>query len=190
MPTGRSVTCPSLVPTGALNLSSHPWSSSRASPRCSHRPQCTGIAIYGVLAPNAPLRAAAITALAPETAAAQPSPPVETIGEEPAETPHRSPARYLWAMLLARRYARSPPTCRHCGTEMPIVAFITEKAPVQQILNHIGEPSMPPRIAPARGPPPWEGNEAGALFRDEEKFPGDLLAPREPEHEFDQRMTC
>jgi hypothetical protein len=53
---------------------------------------------YGVLAPNAPLRAA-VTALAPEAVVAQ---PMETSGEEPTEMPLRSPARYLWAMLLAR----------------------------------------------------------------------------------------
>jgi hypothetical protein len=34
-----------------------------------------------------------------------------------------------------------------------IVAFITEAAPVQRILNHISEPAEPPRIAPVRGPP-------------------------------------
>ena len=47
---------------------------------------------YGVLAPNAPLRAA-VTALAPEAIAAQPSPPMASSGEEPTETPHRSTAR-------------------------------------------------------------------------------------------------
>jgi len=96
--------------------------------------------------PNAPLRAA-LTALALETAAAQPTPPVETIGEEPAETPHRSATRYLWAMLRAGPDARFPLTCPHCWTVMPMVAFITEKAPVPRVLNPIGEPSMAPRIA-------------------------------------------
>ena len=37
-----------------------------------------------------------------------------------------------------------------------IVAFSTEAAPVAQILNQIGEPAEPPRIAPARGPPAWD----------------------------------
>ena len=37
-----------------------------------------------------------------------------------------------------------------------IVAFITQAAPVQRILNHIGEPAEPPRIAPARGLPAWD----------------------------------
>jgi hypothetical protein len=143
---------------------------------------------YGVLAPNAPLRAA-VTALAPESSAAQLPPSVETSGNEPRETPHRSPARYLWAMLLARIYEAFPLTCPQCGTEMRIVAFITEAAPVQRILNHIDEPATPPRIAPARGPPLWEEDDSGITSLDEERFSGDPLAQPEPEYEFDQRVT-
>jgi hypothetical protein len=60
---------------------------------------------YGVLAPNAPLRAA-VTALAPEAPAAQPT-PVQTS----EEAPHSCAARYLWAMLLARIYEAFPLTC-------------------------------------------------------------------------------
>ncbi len=66
---------------------------------------------FGVLAPNAPLRAA-VTALAgprAETPAAQtpatvaPSPPSPSAPPEPAEEPiHRRAARYAWALLLAR----------------------------------------------------------------------------------------
>jgi hypothetical protein len=141
---------------------------------------------YGVLAPNAPLRAA-VTALAPEAIAAQPLAPAETSGEEPTETPHRSPARYLWAMLLARIYEAFPLTCPKCGAEMRIIAFITEAAPVQRILNHIGEPATPPRIASARGPPQWD--DSGAVFLDEERFAGDPLAQPEPDFEFDQRIS-
>jgi hypothetical protein len=52
---------------------------------------------YGVLAPNAPLRAA-VTALAPMPV------PAPAAGTSDA-TPHRAAAHYLWAMLLARIYA-------------------------------------------------------------------------------------
>jgi len=143
---------------------------------------------YGVLAPNAPLRAA-VTALAPEAIAAQLPPSVETSDHEPVETPHRSPARYLWAMLLARLYEVFPLTCPKCGTEMRIIAFVTEAAPVQRILSHIGEPALPPRIAPARGPPLWEEEDSGAIVLDEERFTGDPLAQPEPEYELDQRIS-
>src|SRR5450759_3032586 len=53
---------------------------------------------YGVLAPNAPLRAA-VTALAPVPVPA----PVDPAGV-PEQAPHRAAARYLWAMLRARIY--------------------------------------------------------------------------------------
>jgi len=143
---------------------------------------------FGVLAPNAPLRAA-VTARAPEAIAAQPSPPVATSGEEPTKTPLRSPARYLWAMLLARIYEAFPLTCPTCGTQMPIVAFITEASAIQRILDHIGVPATPPRIAPARGPPLWEEEDSGSLRLDEEHSTGDPLAHPEPEYEFDQRVN-
>ena len=36
---------------------------------------------------------------------------------------------------------------------MRIIAFITDGPTVRDILVHLGEPTSPPRIAPARGPP-------------------------------------
>jgi hypothetical protein len=92
-------------------------------------------------------------------------------------------------MLLARIYEAFPLTCPQCGTQMRIVAFITETAPLQRILSHIGEPATPPRIAPARGPPSWEEDGSATTFLDEERFTGDSLAQPEPEYEFDQRLS-
>jgi hypothetical protein len=121
--------------------------------------------------------------------AAEPSAPVTPSGDESTEIPHRSPARYLWAMLLTRIYRAFPLTCPQCGTEMRIVAFITDASTVQQILDHIGEPALPPRIAPAREPPPWEEEDPGTIFLDDERFTGDPFAQSEPEYDFDQRLS-
>jgi hypothetical protein len=46
----------------------------------------------------------------------------------------RSPARYLWALLLARIYEILPLRCTQCGAQMRIIAFITHApaAPVQR----------------------------------------------------------
>lgn len=63
----------------------------------------------------------------------------------------RTPARYPWAMLLARQYESLPLTCPNCRADIRIVAFITDAVSVQLILRHIGEPAEPPSIAPARG---------------------------------------
>ena len=54
---------------------------------------------YGVLAPNAPWRAA-VTALAPKPVPPVPAPAAAT----PEQAPHRAAARYLWALLLAREW--------------------------------------------------------------------------------------
>jgi len=43
-----------------------------------------------------------------------------------------------------------PLTCPNCGADMRLIAFITEAAPVERILTHIGEPPRPPLITPAR----------------------------------------
>ena len=107
---------------------------------------------HGVLAPNAPLRAAAI-ALGRELAHATGAPAEVSSPPRAPASNARSPARYLWAMLLARLFESMPLTCPNCGADMHIVAFVTEAAPVQRILAHLGEPTEPPPIAPAREPP-------------------------------------
>jgi hypothetical protein len=76
----------------------------------------------------------------------------------------------------------SPLRCPRCGAEMRIIAFITDGPTVRDILAHCGEPTAPPRIAPARGPPLWNLPEAG---------PGgfDPHAQPAPAYQFDQRIT-
>ena len=145
---------------------------------------------YGVLAPNSPLRTA-VTALATpagEVVAAAtiaptthtgPTPPVETTTEEPV---HRQAARYAWALLLARIYEVLPLLCPKCGGQMRIIAFITEAVAIRDILSHLGEPTSPPRLLPARGPPLWE--MAGAL-----PDQSDPQAQPAPAYEFDQRIA-
>ena len=131
---------------------------------------------YGVLAPNAPLRAA-LTALAPVPV--PPPPPADPAGAQQAAA-QRAAARYLWAMLLARIYAVLPRTCPFCLAAMRpagstlgvrIIAFITEPSTVRQMLDHLGEATRPPRFAPprfapARGPPLWAAAAAAAASND------------------------
>jgi hypothetical protein len=52
---------------------------------------------YGVLAPHSPLRAA-VTALAEPAATVAPAAPVPNLAEHANEPPHRSAARYAWAL--------------------------------------------------------------------------------------------
>jgi hypothetical protein len=65
---------------------------------------------------------------------------------------------------------------------MRIIAFLADPVAVRAILAHLGDPTAPPRIAPARGPPLWDLSDAG---------PGrcDPHAQPTPEYEFDQRLA-
>ena len=132
---------------------------------------------YGVLAPNASLRAA-VTALA--LIAPPPAPATE-------EAPHRAVARYLWAMLLARIYEALPLSCPICHSEMRIIAFINEPSTVRKILDHIGEATQPPPITPARGPPLWEAAAASEQADNDPQW--DMSAQPGPQIEFDQRIA-
>jgi hypothetical protein len=135
---------------------------------------------HGVLAPSSPLRPQ-VTALAEETTG-------ETLSRTDADETEgpdslsRSPARYLWATLIARLFEFFPLTCAHCGAEMKIIAFVTEAPSVRTILEHIGEPTRPPIVCAARGPP------AGDDVPVEVDPDYDFLAQPEPEIEFDQRI--
>jgi len=132
---------------------------------------------FGVLAPHSPLRAA-VTTPAPEATTAPPAP----IAEPAAEPAHRRAARYAWAALLARIYEVFPLLCPLCGAQMRIIAFVTDPPTIRDILLHLGEPTAPPRIAPARGPPLWDLPDGGT-------GDGDPHAPPVPEVEFDQRIA-
>ena len=71
------------------------------------------------------------------------------------ETVRRRAFRYAWALLLPRIYEVFPLLCPECGGELRILAFITDDSTVRDILAHLGEPTAPPRIAPALASPLW-----------------------------------
>jgi len=75
-----------------------------------------------------------------------------------------------------------PMLCPKCGGAMKIIAFITETAVMKAIPGHLDEPTSPPRLQPARGPPLWEMAHA---LQDE----SDPQAQPAPDYEFDQRIA-
>jgi len=137
---------------------------------------------FGVLAPNSPWRqeVTARAGVAIETDGPVSPPGPSTVPAEEAPTAH--PARYLWAMLLARIYEIFPLTCNHCGGEVRLIAFVTEAVPIREILEHIGEPTKPPRIHPPRAPPE-DSDDPRGVDR-EEDFTQDHFA-----YEFDQTIS-
>jgi hypothetical protein len=96
----------------------------------------------------------------------------------------------LPSLQIARIYEVLPLICPLCGGPMRIIAFITDRAEVRKILNHIGAESEPPRITPARGPPLWE--DWDALVDDgEQGEPQDweMSAQVAPDDAGDQRVS-
>ena len=169
---------------------------------------------HGVFAPNAPLRplvtarAQEDNALAapvsgfnvlPPAAPKVPSPTPQAQAPAP-QTPDTIPSQpSRWAAILARIYEVFPLICPTCQTPLTFIAVLTDPEPITQILTHIGEPTSPPLIHPARGPPQAElGMAHGGAKPDEatqESFPDDLnqspeFDPTEPEpvpdDDFDQ----
>jgi hypothetical protein len=90
-------------------------------------------------------------------------------------------------LLLPRIYAVFPLTCPFCHAEMRIIAFITEPSSVRQILEHRGEPTRPPRFAPARGPPLWAAVAAAPPACNAPHW--EQTAQPLPAIDFDQRLT-
>ena len=71
----------------------------------------------GVLAPNSLLRAAAV--VLGRDLADEPNVPAEVTTPSAASAPNaHSPARYLWAMLLARLFESLRLVCPNCGADM------------------------------------------------------------------------
>ncbi|MEO8136573.1 MAG: IS91 family transposase, partial [Betaproteobacteria bacterium] len=128
-------------------------------------------------APNSPLRAAATALAQPAGADTVTAVPIAAVAVAAATAPpglpppaaataeplHRQAARYAWALLLARIYAVLPLLCPRCGSQMRIIAFITAAVVVRDLLRHRGQPSTPPTIAQARGPPLWAALDAALL---------------------------
>ena len=118
----------------------------------------------GVLAPNAKLRRAVIESAGPAGATLQlledAREKMGLAGEEATDDKPQSAARQVaarcWALLLVRIYECLPMLCPRCGEPMRIIAFVLDPPVIERILDHIGEPTAPPMILPARSPPQAE----------------------------------
>ncbi len=70
---------------------------------------------------------------------------------------------------------------------MRIIAFITAPRTVRQILDHLGEPTRPPRCAPGRARPLWEAVAAAPPAANAPRW--EQAAQPLPQIDFDQRLT-
>ena len=67
----------------------------------------------------------------------------------------RSPAQYLWVVLIACIYEVFPVLCPMWGGQMRLIAFITAGTQIEKLVEHIGVNLERAHIAPTRGPPLW-----------------------------------
>jgi len=93
-------------------------------------------------------------------------------------------------VLIARIYEVFPLVCPICAGQMRLIAFITDRAEVRKILDHIGVDSLAPRISPARGPPLWDDCDAQAHEAVEVEPDWDASIQTAPDCEVDQRINC
>ena len=105
----------------------------------------------------------------------------------PEAAPHRAAARERWARLLARIDAVFPLTGPFGHAAMRSIAFLTAPSTVRQRLEHRGEPTRPPRGAPARGPPRWAAVAAALPAGNAPRW--EQAAQPRPEIDCDQRLT-
>jgi len=76
----------------------------------------------------------------------------DAASEELSATPSVRPRRLAWAQLLRRVLHVDALTCPECATSMTVIAFLTDPPVLKRILDHLGLPSSPPPLAPARSP--------------------------------------
>jgi hypothetical protein len=127
-------------------------------------PRLHTIRYGGVLAPGARFRPLVVPP--PPTASSSAATPSENApSPEPPHTPPPADAaapghpethrcRYRpWAELMKRTFAVDVIACPRCAGRMRLLALVKDKDSVSRFLAGIGEPTLPPPLAPARAPP-------------------------------------
>jgi hypothetical protein len=78
------------------------------------------------------------------------SPPASPPLMPPPEPAPARRRRTPWATLLRRVFDVDALACPRCSTPMVVLAFITDPKVLEKILGHLGLPTTPPILAPAR----------------------------------------
>ena len=105
----------------------------------------------GVLSSHAKWRRLVVPGPPPDAPGHDPNQDRATHTDAPRET--RTSRYRPWAELLRSTFGIDVETCPRCGCRMRLLALVTESNNVARFLRHLGEPTEPPRRAPARDPP-------------------------------------
>ena len=112
------------------------------------RPRINTIRYHGILAPHARLRSQIVPSQEKND-----EPEKNSEKQIPDEKTQNNDKRLSWCKLLARVFNIDISTCPLCGDKLKVIAAITDSNTIEKILSHLGLPTTPPTIAPARGPP-------------------------------------
>jgi hypothetical protein len=119
------------------------------------RPRVNLLLYHGVLAPNAPWRAAVVPACD-----ARGDSPAALAGSAGTPAPGPSPARCArrpryrsWAELMRRAFEADVLACPQCGGRMVVIATIDDPAVIARILTHLGQSLDTSDPVPERAPP-------------------------------------
>ena len=107
------------------------------------RPRAHQHTYHGVLAPAAAYRDLIVPGSSQESAASN------APSDSAAPPSEASAQRATWADLLKRVFAIDVLECPHCGGRRRLIALISDGVVVRKILDHLGLPTEPPRLAPA-----------------------------------------
>ena len=77
--------------------------------------------------------------------------------------PQLRKSRISWARLLKPVFNIDVDTCHICRGPAQIIAAIQDPHVIQKILGHLGLPTIPGRIWPARGPPSLAADDFNQL---------------------------
>ena len=118
-------------------------------------PRVNLVRFFGVLAPNARLRARVVPATQPNLERPQEQAPAPTSPPHPSQVDLTPPAtsRIPWAELLKRTWGVDLLTCSNCGGKRRVLACVFSSVATAEILIHLGLPAHPLSLPSARDPP-------------------------------------
>ena len=105
---------------------------------------------HGVLGPHHRLRAEVVPVQPKEEPKSDAE--VNEAAKSEKSSP-RDPRRLSWSELLKRVFQIDLTTCPDCGGTLKFIAAIVKRSVVEQILTHLGLPTVPPTFHPPRPPP-------------------------------------
>ena len=114
-----------------------------------HPPKFHVVRYAGVLAGAHHLRSLVVPPLADEDKIES----AHTHASDNEHPPTHRCAYRPWAELMKRSFAIEVDKCDQCGARLRLRALLTAAASIERFLRHLGEPTEPPPLAPARGPP-------------------------------------